>query len=144
MTLEDSGAPLARHSALNINDEECSVSHFLPSRDRVIVPLSQVGFCGVCEVAAPVRRVTVRGLCVLSMFDRVYNYVINEEGQPMYLGSRTSVLFYNTTIPSWVWFDRWEAGPGSQCLGQEACLTVSVLVRKYAYCECLRQEVCLL
>jgi hypothetical protein len=79
----------------------------------------KVGYCGVCEVAAPVRRVTVRGLCVLSMFDRVYNYVINEEGQPMYLGSRTSVLFYNTTIPSWVWFDRWEAGHGCQWCGQE-------------------------
>ena len=34
---------------------------------------------------------------------RVYNYVINEDGQPMYLGSRTSVLYYNKTIPSWVW-----------------------------------------
>ena len=36
---------------------------------------------------------------------RVYNYVINEDGQPMYLGSRTSVLYYNKTIPSWVWWD---------------------------------------
>ena len=34
---------------------------------------------------------------------RVYNYIINEDGQPMYLGSRSSVLFYNKTIPSWVW-----------------------------------------
>ena len=81
-----------------------------------------MGFCAICQVEASVRRVTVRGLCELSMFDRwllnlvngqvwellksfrVYNYIINEEGQPMYLGSRTSVLFYNKTIPSWVWW----------------------------------------
>ena len=58
-------------------------------------------------------------VCELSMLDRwlsflpkdgdkhfylrVYNYIINEDGQPMYLGSRTSVLYYNKTIPSWVW-----------------------------------------
>ena len=112
MTLEDSGSPLAKHSAPTIQDEECSVSHFLlpvPVQHESLsydISFCKVGFCGVCEVPAPVRRVTVRGLCVLSMFDRVYNYVINEEGQPMYLGSRTSVLFYNNTIPSWVWFDR--------------------------------------
>ena len=42
-------------------------------------------------------------IVVIITIIRVYNYVINEDGQPMYLGSRTSVLFYNKTIPSWVW-----------------------------------------
>ena len=86
---------------------------------------------------APARKVRVRGLCVLSMFDREYNYVINEQGQPMYLlllllllltfglitfgdynttpdprylGIRSSVLLYNKTLPSWVWYDR--SAPG--------------------------------
>ena len=87
LTLEDPGNhSRAIATGRTINDEECGV-----------------GFCTLCEVQASVRQVTVRGLCELSMFDRVYNYVINEDGQPMYLGSRTSVIFYNKTIPSWVW-----------------------------------------
>ena len=34
---------------------------------------------------------------------RVYNYIINENGQPVFVGSHTSVLFYNRSISSWVW-----------------------------------------
>ena len=34
------------------------------------------GYCSLCEVAAPVRRVTVRGLCELSMFDRCSPYLL--------------------------------------------------------------------
>ena len=37
---------------------------------------------------------------------RVYNYIINEEGQPMYLGTHTSVIFYNKSMSSWVWWDQ--------------------------------------
>ena len=160
VTLEESGNPLATVSAFGINDEECQVrlpdcenmwnakitKHTLcegilsPAtcakmpRTNITSNLPQVGFCAVCQVEASVRRVTVRGFCELSMFDRfvsmssisiwskgvfavknsfflfwpvlcrVYNYIINEDGQPMYLGSRSSVLFYNKTIPSWVWW----------------------------------------
>ena len=51
--LEDSGTTLATTTNPTINDEKCNR-----------------GYCSLCEVAAPVRRVTVRGLCELSMFDR--------------------------------------------------------------------------
>ena len=110
----------------NINDDLCVKS-----------------YCGLCEVPAPVRRVTVRGLCKLSIFDRcfplhicfhnqysiyickhlsclvpevhmvllhatrVYNYIINEDGQPMFVGSHTSVLLYNRSISSWVWYGQY-------------------------------------
>ena len=37
---------------------------------------------------------------------RVYHYIIREDGQPMYLGHRNSVLYYNASLPSWVWYDR--------------------------------------
>ena len=109
LTLEDSGQPLATTYDPLINDEECPVGG---GHDTWLF-CAQVSFCGVCEVASPVRRVTVRGLCVLSIFDRVYNYMISEEGQPRYLGSRTSVLFYNKTLLSWVWYDRWGLGAGA-------------------------------
>ena len=36
---------------------------------------------------------------------RVYYYVINEEGQPTYIGTHTSVISYNKSISSWVWWD---------------------------------------
>ena len=112
--VEDSGKTLAKTTNPTINDDECNR------------PL-----CSLCEIAAPVRRVSVRGLCELSIFDRsfaffktpfhlpinnwvipvlhmiiasrVYNYIINEDGQPVFVGSHTSVLFYNRSISSWVW-----------------------------------------
>ena len=101
VTLEDSGTTLATTTNPNINDEKCGR-----------------GYCSICEVAAPVRRVTIRGLCQLSIFNRsllkhiltqaiasrVYNYIINEEGQSMFVGSHTSVLFYNRSMSSWVWY----------------------------------------
>ena len=37
---------------------------------------------------------------------RLYHYIIREDGQPMYLGHRNSVLYYNSSLPSWVWYDR--------------------------------------
>ena len=96
VTLEESGNPLATVSAFGINDEECQVrlpdcenmwnakitKHTLcegilsPAtcakmpRTNITSNLPQVGFCAVCQVEASVRRVTVRGLCELSMFDR--------------------------------------------------------------------------
>ena len=53
VNMEDSGRTLATPSNPTINDEKCAR-----------------GYCSICEVAAPVRRVTVRGLCQLSIFDR--------------------------------------------------------------------------
>ena len=130
-------------------------------------------FCSLCEVPAPARRVAVRGLCELSMFDkwlpfffglvltitmnrcchlsmfvsssscsfcflslitlitlatRVYNYIINEEGQPMYLGHRTSVLYYNKSIPSWVWYDRKDPSSVAISISPEASLLLGELL----------------
>ena len=51
--IEDSGTSLATKTNPTINDEKCNR-----------------GYCSICEVAAPVRRVTIRGLCDLSIFDR--------------------------------------------------------------------------
>ena len=53
VTLEDSGSALARATNPNINDQKCNR-----------------GQCSLCEVPAPVRKVAIRGLCQLSIFDR--------------------------------------------------------------------------
>ena len=34
--------------------------------------------------------------------EREYSYIIREDGQLMYLGYKTSVLYYNSSLPSWV------------------------------------------
>ena len=71
VNMEDSGRTLATPSNPTINDEKCGR-----------------GYCSICEVAAPVRRVTVRGLCQLSIFDRSIDNVkllsICTSGSPLY------------------------------------------------------------
>ena len=48
----------------------------------------------------------LRGLCSLSLFDRDYTYLIGKDGRPMYLGYRSSVIFYDRDASAWVWYDR--------------------------------------
>ena len=52
----------------------------------------------------------------------MYHYIINEDGQPMYLGLRTSVLYYNASIPSWVWYDRKDPKSVAVSISPEASL----------------------
>ena len=89
LVLEQPGPGQLYLGSTSITDEECEVE-----------------FCSLCRVENPVRRMTVRGLCPLSIFDRVYYYTINEQGIAMYSGKRTSVIFYDTELFSWVWYDR--------------------------------------
>ena len=56
-------------------------------------------------MAAPARKMSIRGLCPQSIFDRTYTYTVTEEGQAFYLGYHFSVLFYDQTNSSWVWYD---------------------------------------
>ena len=58
----------------------------------------------------------------------MYNYIINEDGQPMYLGHRTSVLFYNKTIPSWVWYDRKDPSSVAVSISPEASLLLGEIL----------------
>ena len=117
LNLESSATNRARISKFNIFDDKCGRTH-----------------CSVCEVPTPVITVRVRGLCQLSLFDRflifalvkswhakialnllvvattrMYSYIINEEGLPMFVGTHTSILFYNQSMASWVWWDQTQA-----------------------------------
>ena len=44
---------------------------------------------------------------------REYSYIIREDGQLMYLGYKTSVLYYNSSLPSWVG-DCWKVKLGNE------------------------------
>ena len=65
---------------------------------------------------------------LITLATRVYNYIINEEGQPMYLGHRTSVLYYNKSIPSWVWYDRKDPSSVAISISPEASLLLGELL----------------
>ena len=57
---------------------------------------------------------------------RVYHYIIREDGQPMYLGHRNSVLYYNASVPSWVWYDRKDSRSVAVSNSPEASLFLGV------------------
>ena len=63
-------------------------------------------YCDLCEVSSPTRKMHLRGLCSLALFDRDYTYLIGKDGRPMYLGYRSSVIFYDQEASAWVWYDR--------------------------------------
>ena len=73
----------------------------------IIVILFQTEYCSVCEVSSPSRKMSVRGLCPLSPFDRLYTYVVTEKGEVMYLGYRSSVILYDKEKGAWMWYDRY-------------------------------------
>ena len=67
------------------------------------------------------------------IFSRVYHYIINEEGQPMYLGLRTSVIYYNTSIPSWVWYDRKDPESVAVSISPEASLLLGLSFQNFQH-----------
>ena len=54
----------------------------------------------------------------------------------MYLGHRTSVLYYNKTIPSWVWFDRKDPSSVAVSISPEASLLLGELFFKLSSFFC--------
>jgi hypothetical protein len=98
-----------------VKDEECSSK-----------------YCTLCEVAAPARKVWVRGLCPLSLFDRTYTYTIDEDGKPMYLGYHSSVIFYDEARPGWVWYDRKDNKSVAVSIAPEESLLLGVQTVDFA------------
>ena len=62
-------------------------------------------YCPLCIIQQPTLKIFVRGLCRRSMLDNVYMYNIDNGGNIVYVGERTSVIFYNETMNLWVWYD---------------------------------------
>ena len=57
----------------------------------------------------------------------MYHYIIREDGQQMYLGHRNSVLYYNASVPSWVWYDRKDSRSLAVSISPEASLFLGLL-----------------
>ena len=79
----------SRHGELR--DIECSVSE---------------GYCPLCQVDAPMLKIFVRGLCKDSLFNRVYTYNLDRDGQILYLGEKSSMITYSNLEKTWFWYDK--------------------------------------
>ena len=55
----------------------------------------------VCTAPSKSLKFKLRGLCSEFSFDREYVYTVSEQGQEMYLGRSSSILFYNKTTKLW-------------------------------------------
>ena len=72
-----------------IGDEECENS----------------AFCPICSIRKPVMKIFVRGLCKQSLFNTMYMYNNDSEGDILYLGEQSSSIAYDMTAQQWVWYD---------------------------------------
>ena len=63
-------------------------------------------FCPICEISHPILKIFVRGLCPMSIFNNVYMYNIDRQGDILYLGERTSIIAYDKQAKHWVWYDK--------------------------------------
>ena len=59
--------------------------------------MSQISIIILTILLLP-RKVTVRGLCEASMFDRMYFYNIGENGQVMYFGELSSIVIHDPVV----------------------------------------------
>ena len=58
--------------------------------------------CTACTIPHPFPRVTLRGLCSYSLYDRTYSYSIDKSGHSFLQGDSSSLIFYESTIKTWV------------------------------------------
>ena len=62
--------------------------------------------CPICELERQVSKMTLRGLCPESLFDKTYTFLIDEKGSALFLGYHTSIIYFEKAEESWVWYDR--------------------------------------
>ena len=67
---------------------------------------STIGYCPLCHVNKPLLKVFVRGLCRDSLFNSVYMYNLDKNGEVIYVGERTSIIEFNKIEKKWFWYDR--------------------------------------
>ena len=92
-----------------ITDEECDKTYF----------------CPLCQIEQTTLKLSLRGLCKRAKFDRLYIWNMDNDGNIIYVGEKTSVIFYSKVEKQWVWYDTKDntsvitssAPPGSLLLG---------------------------
>ena len=69
-----------------------------------------ISYCSVCRLDQKVRKVTVRGLCSLSLFESNYIATMSQNGTFIFLGSISSSIRFNKENDQWEWFDQKQIG----------------------------------
>ena len=58
--------------------------------------------CYACTIPQPYPKVTLRGLCANSPYDKTYSYDIDRYGHTVLQGDSSTLIFYNITLRTWV------------------------------------------
>ena len=62
-------------------------------------------FCSLCTVNSPILEIHVRGLCKDSIFDTVYLFNTDKNGELVYFGEKSSMISYDKDQRKWLWYD---------------------------------------
>ena len=63
--------------------------------------------CTACTVPESFPKVTLRGLCPDSPYDRTYSIRVDQSGNPFLQGDSSSLIFYDTKLSTWVLWSRY-------------------------------------
>ena len=66
----------------------------------------ETSFCPVCSLASPVININIRGLCSESLFNTKYSLTIDNQGNVLYVGHFSSVLYFDREKEQWEWYDQ--------------------------------------
>ena len=91
LVVKDRGKYSPEVTSVTIRDEGCS---------------SFDAGCFLCVSDNPATKLYVRGLCPSTKLDTTYMLHTGAEGEPVYLGQHTSVLYYHKQSERWMLIDR--------------------------------------
>ena len=97
------------------------------AKSHTIICLQMFGIFHTCVGKATDMLISPWAMGVPWRYPRIYHYIIREDGQPMYLGHRNSVLYYNASLPSWVWYDRKDSKSVAVSISPESSLFLGLL-----------------
>ena len=75
-----------------------------------------------------VRKMTVRGLCTETGYNKDYLFTITDEGSLLYMGDHTSYIYYDKETLVWRWDDRKDNQSVATCLSSENSMLLGVHV----------------
>ena len=70
----------------------------------------ETSFCPACSLPSPVININIRGLCSESLFDTKYSLTIDNQGNVLYVGHYSSVLYFDRDQEQWEWYDQMDNG----------------------------------
>ena len=88
-------------------------------------------FCPLCVIDKEVRKMTVKGLCTETGYNKDYLFTITDEGSLLYMGDHTSYIYFDKETLVWRWYDRKNNHSVATCLSTENSMLLGV------HCSCI-------